>query len=326
MVRYDIRFAALAADAERRVRLAVRALGMHDVETSVEPWQGSGCTAVVVDTHDGYGRQVMEVATRRRVAVLALGDEAGEGSSFASLPADASIAAIAQSLQRLLGISHAPDPRRANARAAERADGAAGEAPGLLQLASNAWRERDLEARFGPRTIWLQRGDGRALAHTLSDLIEARNQLCSTGWQFREVPAHAARNARAEVGTSLDTLLVQGALRGEAQLPRFPDVPCSLAHWPDLGAATDALEAMQVAAPLLRRACTPEQLRTLTQLDATRVDACLWAFDAAGLLQRTAPRELAHGPPPAPRGLWSRFAARFGLGPSSATPAGSRPA
>jgi hypothetical protein len=327
-VRYDIRFAALAADAERRVRLAVRALAMPSVETSLEPWQGSGCTAVVVDSLDGYGRHVMDVATRRGVAVLALGDAnaASDRSSFANLPTDASIASIAQALKGLLGLASTSEARRPAPRDPERSE--AGDAGGLIQLArSDAWRESDLEARFGPRTIYLARADGRAIAHTLSDLIEARNQLCQGDWQFREVAPGAAADAGAEVSTSLDTLLVQAALRGESQLPPFPAVACTLAHWPDLGAATDALDAMRLAAPMLRRACTPKELALLTGLEESRVHACLWAFEAAGSLRRT--QSASESPPAArtmapQRSLWSRFASHFGLGSPAPATAGGR--
>jgi hypothetical protein len=317
-MRYDIRFAALAADAERRVRLAVRTLGVHNVETSVEPWQGSGCAAVVVDSHDGYGRQVMDVATRRGVAVLALGGEGpSEAPAIARLPTDASIATIAQALQRLLSGAGRPELRKTGARETDVVEEEAVDAAGLIVLAATErWRGLDLEARFGPRVIYLMRDQGRAIAHTLSDLIEARNQLCQRGWQFREIAGRASIAAGAEVTTSLDTLLVQAALRGEAQLTPFPDTPCSLMHWPDLGSATDAVDAMRIAAALLRRAWTPSELAMHMQLDPTRVHACLWAFDATGLLRRSQIKSsIAPDTPSAQarRGLWSRFAQRFGL-------------
>jgi hypothetical protein len=320
-MRQDIRYVALGAEPERRVRLAARTLAVHGVEASVQPWEGPRCDVVVANADDGYGQQVIEIATRRGVPVISLG-QADEGAPTAArLPADATISALANLLRSLLTGSRESAATR-NARSStgtepRAAINTAVDAVGLVQLALlSDLRKRDIEARIGSRVVYFMRSRGRVLTNSLSDMLESRNQLCEPGWQFRDISAMPQLSAGAEVVGSLDAFLLHAATRSGARLPDFPEVRCALEYWPDLGAAPDVIEALRLAGPLLRRPLTPSELIRVSRVEPAHVHACLWAFEASGLLRRDAGVDVGIAAPSTPSargGIWSRLASHFGL-------------
>lgn len=165
------------------------------------------------------------------------------------------------------------------------------------------------------RALYLLPERGRVVAGTMSDLLELRGRFCDAGWALTALEDESAVPAGTDVGTSLDSYLVAGAASVASRLAAFPDVPCSLADWPDLAAADGAVNALRVAAPLMRRALTCRQISEGTGIALAETMAYFWAFRAAGILREaTAAVEVRPAPVSTPRsGLWSRLAQRFGL-------------
>jgi hypothetical protein len=150
----------------------------------------------------------------------------------------------------------------------------------------------------------------------MSDMIELRNHLCDNGWSTTTLVAESDVPRGVEISSSLDSYLVSGAIQGSDRLPSFPDVRCSLDHWPDLAAAEGAEGAVRVAALLTRGAYSPRDVAAATGMAAREVSAYFWAFDAAGILQRDVEETaVPEQPVSTPRaGMWTRIAKTFGLG------------
>lgn len=295
-----IRHAGLRPEQEQRLRLAAGALAAHGINASVEAWDGTRCDLAVIAGDDGYGRRVQDIAARRGLGVLILGNHA-EGTVAAR--EDASAIALSR---RLLSSLQAAEAGAAPAPAAQ---------GGIVSLALDPRLvDKDLEAQVGGRSIQLLRSRGRVLSTTLSDQVAARDRLCESGWSFRALTAASAGERPREFSGSLDAFLLQGALRQASLLPPFPAPACSLQDWPDLGASPDAIAALRLAQTLNAGPASPADLASAHGLEASYVGACLWAFAASGLLRRHG--EPSPAPTPAPKaatGILARLAAHFGL-------------
>lgn len=339
-MRAIVRHAGLNQDQEQRVRAAAAALAAHNIDARTSPWDGTRCDLVLVHGDDVYGQHVMGIARRRGVDVLALSVSRTEQEPGVQwIREDISAEAIAQRLLALmLGRSAAETTPNASALVAGAPlvtapaveKPAVPEAPvaqaadaALLRLADDpALAGRDIEARVAGRTVFLLPSTGRVLTATLSDQFATRDRLCEGGWQFRLVRKGQIDASRFEFSGSLEAYLLQGALHHARQLPPFPTQPCSLSDWPDLGSTPEAINALRVVQSLQSRVRTPGMIANECGLDAAYVSACLWAFAAAGLLQRRAQMPDAAAAPASPpekpvRGVFARLAAHFGLGRAS---------
>jgi len=146
-----IRHAGLRPEQEQRLRLAAGALAAHGINASVEAWDGTRCDLAVISGDDGYGRRVQDIAARRGLGVLILGNHA-EGTVAAR--EDASAAVLAK---RLLTGLQAADAGFAPAPAATAGVAAPAHA-GIVSLALDPRLvDKDLEAQVGGRTIRLLR-------------------------------------------------------------------------------------------------------------------------------------------------------------------------
>ena len=283
LMRIDLRTAALDDAQERRVRLAAPLLAAHGLTVAVSPWDGTRCAGVVLRAGDAYGERVRDLAQRRGVPVVALGDAA-----------DASVACLVAALRGAFAD-----------RDAACADNA------LVVVAGDAHRGCDLVATFRARAVTLSISTGRVFAHDAGDLAAARDALGESGWRF--TPAPSTRGASA-VSSSLDAFLLLGALRAKSRLPAYADDTVRLRDWPDLASAPDARVGLVVARALIA-AARPTRSLALADVAPADVNACLWAFRASDLLER-APHDApcAAATLAAPRhSLLARLAARFGL-------------
>lgn len=325
-MRATVRHAGLNNDQEQRVRIAAGALAANRIVASASPWDGTRCDLVLVHADDGYGQHVMQIARRRGVEVIALSAmRTGREPGISWVREDSSAAALARHMAPLLLGEGAPEsPSEASgemlaARASEAPPGNASEAA-LVRLSEDlSLAGKDVEARIAGRTVFLLRSSGRVLSATLSDQFATRDRLGEAGWQFRPARKGAVDSTRFEYSGSLEAFLLTGALQNARQLPRFPAQPCSLQDWPDLGTTPDAIDALRVVQALQSRALTPATIASECRLDLAYVSACLWAFAAAGLLQRSPHGAAAAVPVASPMakpvlGVFARLAAHFGLG------------
>lgn len=65
--------AGLAEELEVRLSLACELLAAPRLRIDIHAWKGGPCDMLIVDLECGYGRLAYEVATRRKLRVLAFG-------------------------------------------------------------------------------------------------------------------------------------------------------------------------------------------------------------------------------------------------------------
>lgn len=326
-MRVILRHAALRPDQEQRVRLAANTLAAHGLRATTGAWDGTRCSLLLANADDGYGRRVIDIARRRALPVLAFAAQPPDDPALVWVPEDSSVATLAKLLHAALepasapvpaapAVAPVPAPKPAPVAAPVR-EGAATDAL-LLQLgAASGLAGQDLEVRHGGRSALLLPSAGRVLTASHSDHVTLGERLAESGWTLRPLAAGSVPDARFDVSSSLEAFLLQGALRARASLPAFPDLPCGLDDWPDLGATPEAIDALRVVQALYGRRERPSALLRQLDIAPERLSACLWAFAAAGLLQRDLRASatvvpLSRTPRPA-AGLLARLAAHFGL-------------
>jgi hypothetical protein len=337
-VRIDLRYAALSQDVERRVRLAATALAAHQIRATATDWDGTRCDLLIADASDGYGRHVIGIAKRKAIGVLAFGsevDSAVDGVTWLSPRSD--VAALAATIRDALAARRAAESTRSTVEDApstsretsgENPSGAlaaqdlsSGQSAGaaLVKLCTDTeLMQVDLQATVQGRTIQLLPSSGRVLASSLSDLLSARDRLSEDGWQFEPIAGRHPSSLSIGASASLDIFYLYGAIRGKSQLPPNPNVRYGLRDWPDLGAAPDLMDALRVVRVLQRGNVLPSEIATMSRLPQQDVTACLWAFEAAGLLTRSGVeptfQTLRPVEPARQRsGLLGRLAAHFGM-------------
>ncbi len=309
MLRADIATAALSDQAEQRVRIAASLLAAWRVSAKVRGWDGTRCTLLVADIADTYGRQAYVRARSRGTPVLAFNaapDDCGHGVAGA---ADGSPApALAQAMRELLAVE-ATEPT-------EQID-SGGAMPALCRLTESAYSGRAVDATLNGRRIRIRPQEGRVYAPSLSDLLSARDSFASADWAL--APGHADGSADGDgASRSLEAFLLQSAHHGRGQLPAFPAGQYRLKDWPDVGTAPELVGALKIARLLLRGPASADEIRARCGVDAREVNASLWAYRAANLLET--PGGGTPAPPPAQQpvgafsGVLARIAVRFGLG------------
>ncbi|TDR46812.1 hypothetical protein DFR29_103348 [Tahibacter aquaticus] len=70
-MRIDLRTAALTDSEDQRVRIAASLLGAVRIEAKPSPWDGTRCDVVIVNADDAYGRQVLALAQKRGIGLVA---------------------------------------------------------------------------------------------------------------------------------------------------------------------------------------------------------------------------------------------------------------
>ncbi len=238
-MRVQISHAGIGADLQTRLRLAAQMLVAFRIQAEVGPWTGSGCQLVVVDLADGHGRHVAEIAQRRQVATIAVGDP-GEyaGRLAAELSADVSVAGLSSAIRNLLApeSSHSP----AIQVSASTADKPAGVSTWGRSSRHFAWARltsdlaaTDVQATLDSRIIYFSRSEGRVRANSWSDMMFALKHSHDERWQLKRLPSPLAAG-QAEISSSQDAFLLQAALRNPDAIASYPETPFALEHWPDL--------------------------------------------------------------------------------------------
>ena len=323
-MQFDLRYAGLNPAMEQRLRLATTALAAHRMHARASEWDGTRCDMVAADPTDAYGRRVLEIARRRGTPALEI------GPSTALYEPGATVARLTRALHELLlrasgnaraPLLQAPAPAPASTptRIASHVD-----MPALVRLALDPAiagidvEARSQEVRSQNVVVWLLPSTGRVLSATVSDQLRARERLAVKEWSFTPLTPRQRVAPIGEVNASLDAFLLQGAWHARAELPSFPAQEVALSDWPDLGSAASLVEALKVVQLLQRSRGSAAGIARRSGLAQRDVDACLWAFKAAGLLDGDdAP---AHATVPVAAmiaanrgGLLSRLAAHFGL-------------
>lgn len=314
-------FAGLDEDEAQHLKTAGKLLGVFKVEARVQPWQAMLCDVLVARVDADAGRAAMAQAGERSLPVLALVGEypaaaQGEGAVpdpqalLSRAPMHRYLAALRAVIDRVDGAGKRDAAGPANAQPLPEI--------GLCQLAVDPQlRGRDLFAVSHGRRLHLCPRQGKVHAASHSDLLTARGYLPSPGWRF--APLRRSTQSGRSIAVSLDGFLLQGAMAARQVLPPYPDTPCYLVDWPDLGSATEVPAAMDVAAVLIRGRIRPSRLAEVTQQAQDVVNACLWALRAADLLRHDDEAALppaAGQPELAARsftGVMARIARRFGV-------------
>lgn len=310
MTRADIATAALDEQAEQRIRLASTLLAAWRIAARVRAWDGTRCTVLVVDLGDAYGRQAFARARARQTPVLAFRATAADlGPGVVDANEGNPAPALAQALRDLLAVE-ATAGTETNETATPTA------LPALCRLADPEFNGRAVDAQLNGRRIRIRPDTGRVHAATLSDLLSARDSFASADWTLA-----ASDETPDEDGVhrSLEAFLLQAAFHGRTQLPEFPAGRHRLKDWPDIGSAPELVGALKVAKALMRASAGVDELPRLCGLDPRDVNATLWAYRAANLLERQdATADAAVAPAPAQpvgafSGMLARIASRFGL-------------
>ena len=318
-MRIQISHAGLADDVVQRLHAAARTLAVHDIQANVEAWNGTRCDVVVLDPSDAYALYVLDIARKRDMTVIAFGDVA---PAFPRLRVVAPrVEVIAHALadsfaaSGALPVSSRPQPRAILPTASDTEEGAQ---LALVRLATEPrLRHVDVEATRSTHRILLLRSRGRVLARHDGMLSDARTTFSESGWNLVPLDADAKRHIEDAHSVSLDSFLLRNAWSVRRALPPFPaDARVRLTAWPDLGTATTIVEALQIVDSALSTRSTAAEISARSGASARDTSACLWAFQAAGLIEHdgTAPALIDKHADRQPRsGLFARIASHFGL-------------
>lgn len=335
MIRADIAIAALDEDTMQRLRIAASLLAAYRIQARVRDWDGTRCSVLVADHADAYGRQASDIARRRQTPVLLFNAPQHAPAPGVGYADPASVAStLAAALRELLGDKTADAPAPAAPQAAPQAEKAQPPAPSpaaaperlpavastLCRLTTPEFQGRAVDATLRGRTIHIRPAEGRIYAPSLSDLLSARDSLGQSDWTLHAVGDHdSARPAHDGASRSLEAFLLQAAYHSRAHLPDFPPGHYRLSDWPDIGSAPEHIGALKIARALLRGPADAERLGASCEVPPCEVNAALWAYRAAGLLETEggvgAFTTMEDRPPEGRRlgGLLARIATHFGL-------------
>lgn len=307
MLRADIAIAALDEQIEQRIRIAAQLLAAYRIKAVVRAWDGTRCSLLAADLSDTYGRQACQRALSRGTPVLAFSADAAQAQEPGVICAtEASLApALAHAMRDLLQPTVSETTQTT----------VAGPQPALCRLTDPEFSGRAVDATCNGRLIHIRPEEGRVYAPTYSDLLSARDTFSSGDWTLSTNLSADAHGDGAN--RSLEAFLLQSAFSGRDQLPAFPKGRYRLRDWPDIGSAPELVGALKVARTLLRTPADPDELRALCGMDARDVNASLWAYRAANLLNES-DEDARSAQPAQPAGAFSgmlaRIAHRFGLG------------
>lgn len=306
MLRADISYSALGEQAEQRVRQAGQLLAAYRIRARIRPWDGTRCDLLVTDLSDAYGRKTYDRARSRGTPILAFGVDTQANDDGIGIALDNSLAPIlAQSMRDLLSLDARNDDGESDTETL----------PALCRLAGADLKGLAIDATWNGRIVRIRPDEGRVYAPTLSDLLSATDTFCSEDWSLvrSEDGAHPPEDGASR---SLEAFLLQAAFAARDTLPRFPDGHYRLKDWPDVGSAPELIGSLKIAKRLLDGDCTPAGLSRAGDIDAADVNATLWAYAAANLLDLPVEMPKAEPPPQPVRvlsGIMARIAQRFGL-------------
>lgn len=306
----DVRTAALDDHVQERVNDAVARLGAHKLRARVSPWNGTRCHVLVAAANEKYGHMALLLALRRGTPVIALGEPI-EPLAISPLPANAGTDALTRALHERL--------QEVGARSRSRQTEGADRRPLLCRLSTPQLRGKAINICNSERTLMLLRPlSGRAHATSTADFDTSIRGFQDLAWGRIEVDSTPVMQAM--VSRSIEAFLLLCASHGKLALPDYPDGHYQLKTWPDLGSLPDLVAALHIAKRLVAAPASPDELMQDHNFDVERTDvnACLWAWAAADLLQdkgaayHTASR-LGFRRRRVTNSVWSSIARRFGL-------------
>lgn len=301
----DIRTAGIDERFRARLKMATDLLQAYQILAKLSDWDGTRCHCLIAADSDAYGDHASSVAQRQKIPVLRL---SANGASF-----DASTNTIGQGAPLNL-FAHTLVSLLKNGT--EQSEAVVAGSPALITLANEAVQyEKDFRAHVDGVEIFVLRSSGQVAAKEKSDVLAARDRLCSAGWRFQETSVRADHGFYLE---SLDTFLIRGATQNADALPPFPDGLYRLKYWPDLGSATDLMDALRVSNLIQAKAMSSSAISQHFGMSAAQVSAILWSFKASSLLVSENPvggnRVSSRPGRRAPANtLLKKLAARFGL-------------
>lgn len=310
-MKVDLSVAGLTDEARHILQVAANLLAAYRLSARLREWDGTRCDALFVDAQDGYGRRAAQSAQRRGIQVVHFaGGPAVDDEAISHIPSTGPIAGIVRHLHQLFV---APAGVR----------GEQSPASNIVRMAlSPAWDGSDLAFRGNGRSVLVLRSSSRVLAASLSDILFCRDHIDSPAWGIEVLEPGAARLATHHVAISLDSFLCQAVEAVAGPFPPHAAGRWVLQDWPDLGAATGQVAALQLARVLHRGPASASELTAASGLGADVVARYLWAFRAAGLLRAVdsesaelAPADTSAATTSAPPGgsVLARLARRFGL-------------
>lgn len=306
----DIRVAGTGEDLQKRLRLASGLLLAHKIRSTVRDWDGTRCDCVVVTGDDLFGQRVRAYAALKQIPVLTITRANDTFDPATNTIGDG--APLNLYVRAFLAILQAGD-----ALSRARAPVASGEDRiGLLALSrALADREGDLLAMVDGIEVHILQSSGHVAARSQQDLEQAKDQLGSPGWQFRDSNGKPCDSCYFE---SLDIFMIRAGIRYGGMLPAFPVADYRLGCWPDLGTAPDLVDPLRIASLVAKGHRSLDELAGLTGIDQSQVSGILWGFRAASLLVPEGRRDtLASRPESKARmpyaNVFQKLASRFGL-------------
>lgn len=306
----DVRTAALNTEVEEHVQLATSRLMTRQMRTRVSPWNGTRCHLLAAAANEKYGHMALLLALRRGTPVIALGAPL-EPLAATPLPANISTEALTQTLhERLEEI--APKTRKSGPGTDRR--------PLICRLSAPSLRGKAVNISNSERKLMQLRPQaGRAYAPSAIDFATSIRGFQDLAWGRVEVDNSPI--GATMVSRSIESFLLLSTNHGKLALPDFPEGYYQLKAWPDLGSLPDMVSALHIAKQLVTAPTAPAELVNDDQFNIGRddVNACLWAWTAADLLQE---KEAGSRPQKSRLGfrrrrvtgkVWSSIARRFGL-------------
>ena len=315
MIRADIATVALSEHTEERIRIAALLLAAHKkIRAHVRPWDGTRCDAIVSDLSDAYGRQVFERAKKRAIPALLFNASTNDREHRDTTASESDSAEILMHhLHAMLAAATTSPVAAPNTSASAYADGSPQSA--LCRLTETAHDGRGVDAMRDGVVVRIRPKEGRIYASDFDALQTACVSFASEEWTFAAASGDAPSSTDAS--RSLEVFLLQSAFHGREHLPPFPQGRFRMQDWPDVGSAPELIGALKIARALIRRPMTASELCASCEMEASDVNASLWAYRAADLLETS-----TDAPALEPQlnaigqfsGLLARVARRFGLG------------
>jgi len=296
--------AGLSEELALRLSLACGLLAASQIHVELQDWRGGESDMLIVDIDSGHGRLAYEVATRRNLPVMVFPRSGDTTTPYTSkLDRDAPAATIARALQEKLQPSSEPT---------------SDDVQGLLGICiREAGCSQDLLVKRGHIAMILRHAAGRILTRSVSDLPAAETRLLENTWLCMARPANDPYASEWLVSRSLESFLINACMKHQASLPSLGGKQYRLARWPDLGGVTENEEALRLSALLQRCAWSADDLAQSTGIDATHINAFLWATLASGALacadSSAAAPEAQQVALPTASSLIQRVARHFGL-------------
>lgn len=264
MTQLKIAYAGCGPDVMRKLNLMTDLLRGRGFIPSLKRWEGAGVDLVVACHQDGFGKRVADIATRRRIPLLIIGDP---GSSAPT---------GARTVSREL-------PTIEYFRMAEELVGAKTKRKAMQESVTLERLDlaKDQCLTAGNALVFIDGDSGSCRAASHSDLAAISHRLSSQ--RPVEVSPKSGKpiGDALEVSISLENFVFNGLISKDTVSWQGKD-SVTLSGWPDINSKRYGSDIAQLSAALFGRSMLHEDLCTLA--DSQVVGAFLHACNVAGLL------------------------------------------